>query len=65
MIRFVDIQGLFYVNPINKECLLNSEMMLLSFRNSEETINFLLRKILKKRFVFDYLELKRALKVGN
>jgi len=32
-------------------------------KNTDEIIHFLLRKILRKRLVFDYVDLKRALKV--
>jgi hypothetical protein len=61
-IRIVNIQGLYYVNPITKECFLVSDMML-CFKNSDEIIHFLLKKILRKKLVFDYADLKRALKV--
>jgi hypothetical protein len=62
MAKNVNIQGLYYVNPITKECFLVSDMML-CFKNGEEIMNFLLKKILRKRLVFDYMDLKRALKV--
>jgi hypothetical protein len=50
------------VNPITKECFLVSDMIL-CFKNDEEIMNFLLKKILRERLVFDYMDLKRALKV--
>jgi hypothetical protein len=62
MAKNVDIQGLYYVNPITKECFLVSDMML-SFKNSDEISIFLLKKILRKKLVFEYVDLKRALKV--
>jgi hypothetical protein len=62
MAKNVDIQGLYYVNPITKECFLVSDMIL-CFKNGEEIMNFLLKKILRERLVFDYMDLKRALKV--
>jgi hypothetical protein len=37
--------------------------MILCFKNGEEIMNFLLKKILRERLVFDYMDLKRALKV--